>query len=101
VAEILQAQHLDRRCGSFGRGGWGFLVVGVSSLGRTISRHAWRLLPDQQVDEQKGALSMRNRDLALGCQERNFGVLEFNDRVLKYSVFNWGPWRSGENPRHD
>jgi hypothetical protein len=48
VAEILLAKLLDGHRASFVRSEGELFVVSVSGQERTISRKAWRLLPEQQ-----------------------------------------------------
>jgi len=52
VAGILLAKLLDGHFASFVRAEGDFFVVNVNGQERTISRDAWRLLPEKQVQEQ-------------------------------------------------
>jgi hypothetical protein len=49
LAEILLAKLLDGHRASFVRSEGELFVVNVSGHERTISRDAWRLLPEQQA----------------------------------------------------
>lgn len=49
MAGILLAKLLDGELASFVRSDGELFVVSVSGRERTISRDAWRLLPEQQV----------------------------------------------------
>jgi hypothetical protein len=50
VAEILLAKHLNGELASFFRSDDELFVVNVNGQERTISRDAWRLLPEQQIE---------------------------------------------------
>lgn len=52
VAEILLAKRLDGHLASFVRSEGEVFIVSVDGQERTISRDAWRLLPEQEVLEK-------------------------------------------------
>jgi len=52
VAAILLAKLLDGHLASFVRSEGDFFIVSVNGQERTISRDAWRLLPEQETGAQ-------------------------------------------------
>jgi len=63
VAEILLGKLLEGHRASFVRSEGEFFVVNVSGQERTISRDAWRSLPEQQVAEQQVGAEDRGEHL--------------------------------------